>query len=258
MFLIYLFIFIFGLCVGSFINALVYRLQEKMPWVKARSICPECKTQLKWWHNIPLLSFIILCGRCAFCQKKIPWSYPLIEFFTGILFVIALIFFDGHYFSLFFQFFTIVVLVMLFLYDLKYTLIPDIISLPAIGVVLIFQLTYLFFRGQLEINNFLFIFLSAIIGGGWFAAQYLVSHGKWVGGGDIRLGILMGLVLPWPHIITGLSLAYIGGAFISLPLLLSHRKNLKSEIAFGVFLVPATIVALWWGDKIVMWYLNLI
>ncbi len=258
MFLIYFFIFIFGLCVGSFINALVYRLQEKMPWIKARSICPECKIQLSWWHNIPLLSFIVLRGQCAFCQKKISGLYPLIEFSVGILFVIAVIFFDGHISSLFFEFFIIIILMTLFLYDLKYTLIPDIISLPAIGVILIFQLMRLFFMNQLNINNFLFIFLSAIIGGGWFAAQYFISRGKWVGGGDIRLGILMGLILPWPHIISGLSLAYIGGALVSLPLLLSHRKNFKSEIPFGVFLVPATIIIFWWGDKIVAWYLNLI
>jgi len=211
MILIYVFIFIFGLCLGSFINALVYRLYEEIPLGgKARSICPKCKKQLRWQDNIPLLSFVFLLGKCHFCQEKISWQYPAVELITGGLFLLSLLLTmeqwnNGAMISLFhcfivlYQWFIVSVLITIFLFDLKYSLIPDIISLPAIVVV--FAAKILFLSPQFSIFNFQFLCFSAIIGGSWFALQYFLSKGRWVGGGDIRLGILMGLILPWPHVL---------------------------------------------------------
>ncbi|MDD5290333.1 MAG: prepilin peptidase [Patescibacteria group bacterium] len=267
MILIYIFIFIFGLCIGSFINALVYRLYEEMPIAKARSICPKCKHQLRWQDNIPLISFIFLRGQCHFCREKISWQYPLIELATGALFVLASYFVflsssSSYYFIilLLYYFITLSFLITIFLFDLKHSLIPDKISLPAIVVVLIFQI-FFWLGGEmpmgLGLKNLSFVAISAIIGGSWFALQYFLSKGKWVGGGDIRLGILMGIVLPWPHILTALFLSYIVGALVALPLLIFKKKTMKSEIPFGVFLVPTTLIVMFWGEKIVNWYLNI-
>jgi leader peptidase (prepilin peptidase)/N-methyltransferase len=263
----YFFTFIIGLCLGSFINALVYRLYEELPFVKARSLCPKCKKQLAWSDNIPLLSFIFLRGKCHYCHEKISWQYPIIEFVTGILFVF-IAFLTIQQFSnsaivplfhcsivILYSWFVVSALITIFLFDLKYSLIPDIISLPAIAVVLIAKI--LFLLPHFSIVSFKFLCFSAIIGGSWFALQYFLSKGKWVGGGDIRLGVLMGLILPWPHVLTALFLSYIGGALAAAPLLLFKKKTMKSEIPFGVFLVPATLVAMFWGEKIVGWYFNL-
>jgi prepilin signal peptidase PulO-like enzyme (type II secretory pathway) len=159
-----------------------------------------------------------------------------------------------------YSWFIISALITIFLFDLKYSLIPDKISLPAIALALIFQI-FFWLDGEmpflLGLKNLSFVIISAIIGGSWFAIQYFFSQGRWVGGGDIRLGILMGLILPWPHIFTALFLSYIMGALVSAPLLIFKKKTMKSEIPFGVFLVPATLLVMFWGEKIVNWYLNL-
>ena len=152
MILIYIFTFIFGLCLGSFINALVYRLNENLPIGKARSICPKCKKQLKWFDNIPLLSFVFLRGKCHFCREKISWQYPLVELVAGILFLAFTVFIFPHnivfYYSItlllyyFYCLFLAVVLIAIFVFDLKYSIIPDVISLPAIGLALLAEILY--------------------------------------------------------------------------------------------------------------------
>jgi len=270
--LIYILIFIFGSSIGSFINALVYRLRKNMPIARgARSICPHCFVQLKWYENIPILSFIFLAGKCRSCQRKISWQYPLVETVTAVLFVIsfslAMKQWSNEATVSLFHCFTVVVfywttiyfLIVIFLYDLKYYLIPDKISIPAIGTVLFFQLIISFINNnyQLPITNYQLLVFSAIIGGGWFALQFFISKGKWVGGGDIRLGILMGLIVSWPQILTALFLSYVGGAVFAIPLLILKKKTLKSEIPFGVFLVPATIITMFWGERIISWYFSL-
>jgi prepilin signal peptidase PulO-like enzyme (type II secretory pathway) len=266
MILIYIFTFIFGLCIGSFINALVYRLNENLPIGKARSICPKCKKQLRWFDNIPLLSFIFLRGKCHFCHEKISWQYPLVELATGILFLAFpillfpnnILLFGSFTFCLYYFYCLAItaVLVLVFVYDLKYSIIPDVVMLPAIAVALIAEILLLV--SNFSLANLSTLLFSAIIGGGWFALQYFLSKGRWCGGGDIRLGILMGLILPWPHILTALALAYVLGALVSLPLLIFKKKKMKSEIPFGIFLVPATLVVIFWGNQIVHWYFNLL
>jgi prepilin signal peptidase PulO-like enzyme (type II secretory pathway) len=182
-------IFIFGLCIGSFINALVYRLYEEIPFGgKARSICPKCQKQLFWHDNIPLLSFLILRGRCRFCHEKISWQYPITEFVTGLLFVFSFQqtnILSNFYFYPLYLWFVISALIIIFLFDLKYSLIPDKISLPAIFVVLFAKIIFLI--SNFSLFSFKFLLISAIIGGSWFALQYFLSKGRMVGGGDIRL-----------------------------------------------------------------------
>ena len=260
-------IFIFGLSIGSFINCLVWRLHEKKT-ILGRSICPKCKYQLSWYDNIPVFSFLFLRGKCRKCGKSISWQYPAVELITAILFV--LVFLINFYpqgtsqFSIFnfqtifnFQFsililkswFLITVMIIIFIYDLKYYLILDIITLPACIIIFILNL----FLGFNLVN----LLISGIIGGSFFLLQFLVSKGKWIGGGDIRLGLLIGLSLAWPMSIFAIFLAYIIGSVISIPLLISKKKKLKSEIPLGIFLSTATIITLFWGEQILNWYLNL-
>ena len=252
-------IFILGLSIGSFINCLIWRLHKKKT-ILGRSICPKCKNKIFWYDNIPLFSFLFLRGKCRKCRKKISWQYPLVELITGILFVMAALInyqllglenlVTFNFFLLILKsWFLIAIMIIIFIYDLKYYLILDIIALPACIIIFILNL----FLGFSLWN----LLISGIIGGSFFLLQFLVSKGKWIGGGDIRLGLLMGLSLSWPMSIFAIFLAYIIGSIVVLPLLILKKKKLKSEIPLGVFLSTATIITLFWGEQILNWYLNL-
>jgi len=251
-------LFVIGLSIGSFINALVYRLQNKKKIGWDRSECPHCHHQLNWHDLIPLLSLLILKGRCRYCRKPISWQYPLVEFLTGVVFVLR-IFQPGadqplasNIQYLIYLVFA-VILMIIFAYDLRYMLIPDKISIPAIVLLLIVQL--LIGNYQLPITSYL---LAAAVASGFFFLQFIISKGKWIGGGDIRLGFLIGLMLGWPNILLGLFLAYILGTIISLPLVILGKQSLKSQVPFGVFLSLSTIFSLLWGNSVIEWYLGLL
>jgi len=243
-----LFIFIIGLIVGSFLNVVIWRLHSGEPIVFGRSQCPRCQAKLRPKDLIPLLSFIFLRGRCCYCRQPISWQYPLVEFATGLLFILAyscqpqpLIFFRDAV--------LISILIVIFVYDLRWQLIPDQITIPAIILLFIFSL----FLGS---SLWLLIF-SVLIGFGFFGLQYLVSSGRWIGGGDLRLGALMGAALGWPLLMVALLIAYIIGAAVSVILLILGKAKAKTPIAFGTFLALGTLIALFWGEKIISWYFGL-
>jgi len=239
-------IFIFGLVVGSFLNCLIYRLEVGEGFLKGRSFCPYCRHILSWQDLIPLLSFLILRGKCRYCQKSISWQYPLVEIATGLLFL--------SIFNFQFSIFNLIIacfLIIIFVYDLKHYIIPDKIIYPAIVIVLIYN----FLRSDLLGRSDLL--LSAFGAATFFLAIVLVSRGKWMGIGDIKLAFLMGLFLGFPNILVALFLAFSIGAIIGLGLIVSGKKTLKSEVPFGPFLVTGTFIALFFGGQIIHWYLNL-
>ncbi len=240
-----------GLCIGSFLNVLIFRWHENKSPLRGRSQCPDCHKTLRWFELIPVLSFLLQKGRCRHCQKQISWQYPLVEIATAILFV--LVFFQYSIFNIqyFINLFIICVLVVIFVYDLRFGEIPHIFTWPIVAILLLWNL----FSTDKQVGN---LIAGILIGGSWFAFQYFVSRGRWIGGGDIGLGALMGAILGWPSILVALFLAYVSGAIICLPLLLLKKKALKSAIPFGVFLVPATFITLWWGQNILDWYLKII
>ena len=178
-YLIIIFIFFFGLIIGSFINCLVYRLHKKKSmW--GRSFCPKCKSQISWFDNIPVLSFLCLLGKCRHCKKKISWQYPIVEFVTGILFVISVIInfkFQISNFDLIINYklliinlrdwFIISVMIVIFIYDLKWYLILDIVTLPSALIIFIAN-AYL----GIDWKNLLF---SGIIGGSFFFIQFFTA-----------------------------------------------------------------------------------
>ncbi len=262
-----LFVIFFGACMGSFLNCLAWRLyHNESLW--GRSRCPQCHKMIAWYDNVPLLSWLALGGKCRHCQKKIAINYPLAELATAILFLLA---FRFHFsddevnllstlnfqlynlkllLPLFRDWLLISFLFVIFLMDLRWMVVADEVSLTAIVVIFIFNICL----G----SSWSLLLSSAIIGGGFFALQYVVSHGRWVGGGDIRIGALMGVALGWPLTLVALMLAYFSGAFVGLALIAFKKKGLKSPLPFGVFLAPATLVALWWGQTIWQWYTNLL
>lgn len=248
MFIPLLFIICIGLAMGSFINALVYRISRNESIVAGRSKCPACRHQLAWFDLVPLISFFFLRGQCRYCHREISLQYPLVEFITaGSLACLYLVF--GN--SANFLFFAMVVLFLipLFFADALYYIVPDSISIPAIVIVLAIQ----FFRGA----DMLHIFYAMMIGGGLFLFQYLFSKGRWVGEGDIRIGILMGAILGIPQILVALFIAYVGGAFLGFILIASGHKQMSSRVPFATLLTVATFITMLFGNSIINFYLQL-
>lgn len=228
---------------------------------KVRSYCVKCGHTLGARDLVPLLSFIFLRGHCRFCKNKISWQYPLVELATGILFVLIAyqsgVLVNGHWLLAISHWLGILrgwifvsFLIIIFVYDLRYYLIIDKVTIPAMVAAIILNLIMGVLWWQL--------LLGAVVGGGFFWLQYVVSRRRWIGGGDIRLGILMGLMLGWPGILLALFLAYVIGGAVGLILIISKIKTLKSAVPFGTFLSVATAITLLYGEKIIIWYLELI
>lgn len=240
---------ILGLVVGSFLNAVIYRLHVKVSFMRGRSYCPNCKHDLNAKDLVPLFSFLFLRGKCRYCNKKISWQYPLVEFFTMASFLILYL-----QFGLNIDFFVYLIftgfLMVIFVYDLKYYLILDKVSVPAIIVAFLLS----FFVLEIDIVSLL---ISALIGGGFFLLQFVISKGKWIGGGDIRLGVIMGLMLGYPVILVALFIAYILGSVIGVVLIAGKKKKWKSQVPFGTFLSIATYIAFIVGEYIVEYYQDL-
>jgi len=254
--MIYLF-FLFGLCVGSFLNVVILRMEKKdfsFAKLKSRSKCPHCKKTLLWYDLIPLISFFILGGRCRFCKKQISFQYPLVEFFTGLLFYLIFLKF-GLSWQLTILYPLTSILVVLFVFDLKTMMLPDIFAWIAIGLAILYLIL------QALVHNSYFLFLNsaiaAAIAGGFFALLVLVSREKWMGRGDIYLGVILGLMLGYPQVLVGLFSAFTLGALFSIILLSLKKTTLKAQIAFGPFVILATFIAFFWGEKILQWYLNI-
>ncbi len=259
--LFYILVFIIGASIGSFINCLVYRLEKGKGFVKGSSYCPKCKHQLKWLDLVPLLSFLALRGKCRYCKEKISWRYPLIEIAIGVLFLLIFNFqFSVSIEFSIFNFQTILqllylwaiasALMIVFLFDLKTYLIPDKIVYPAIGLVLVYQ-------AIIDYHTLPSILLAGLGAAGFFFIIWAMGRGKWMGFGDVQLALLMGLFLGWPNILVALFSSFFLGSIIGITLMILGHKKMKSQVPFGPFLVVGTFLALFWGDKIVNWYLNL-
>ena len=257
---VYFFVFLFGLATGSFLNCIIYRLSSGESFFKGRSFCPYCKHILDWSDLIPLLSFLILKGKCRYCQKPISWQYPLVEIFTAFIFLSFFLTYSINYTMVYFLLISCF-LIIIFVYDLKHYIIPDKIIYPAIATALVYNLISDFYLNHLTIkpfNHSLFFsgISAAALASAFFLAIVLISRGKWMGMGDIKMAFFMGLFLCFPNILLALFSAFFIGAIIGLGLVFSGKKTLKSEVPFGPFLVIGTFIAIFWGEKFINWYLN--
>ncbi len=248
----YILIFFFGLSMGSFLNAWIYRSKSKLNIITGRSHCTHCHTQLTWYENIPVISFVCLKGKCKSCKEKISIQYPLVEIITACLFIFTF-WFHSEIFAveLARDWYIIFILLFIFIYDLKYQLVLDKITLPASLIIFVLSLIFGW-------NSIYSMSLAALIGSGFFLFQYIVSKGRWIGGGDIRIGLLMGIILGFPNIILALFLAYIIGAITSIAMLLAKKATMKTAVPFGIYLTTTTFICIFYGNEIVIWYLNLL
>ncbi len=242
---------VLGACFGSFINVVVLRL-PKGESLGGRSRCPACHSEIRWYQNIPLMSFIWLRGRCAACHAGISWQYPLVEGAGAALFAMAYIKYGaaGDWLTAFtFAVFGCFALAM-FATDAKFGVLPDHLTVSgavAVGVLNLFRDV-----------SWAGLAISALGAAGFFWFQRLVSRGRWVGEGDVRLGAWLGLGLGWPGVLTALLLAYVAGALAGLGLIASSRATWQSQIPFGTFLTAAAVVAFVWGDELAQMYVRFI
>jgi len=248
-----LIVFIFGTIVGSFLNCVIYRLEQGQSFLKGRSYCPHCKHTLSWQDLVPLLSFLFLKGKCRYCKKPISWRYPLVEIFTGIVFL-SIFLFNIQY-SIFYILISCF-LIIIFVYDLKHYIIPDSVIYPAIIVSGMWYFVYGILLNRSTLYDIRYTIYVALGAATFFLLIVLVSRGKWMGVGDIKLAFLMGLILGWPNILVALFSAFFIGAIIGTGLIMAGRKKLSSEVPFGPFLVMGTFLAMLWGGEIVDWYLT--
>ena len=260
---------VFGLCLGSFVNALVWRLHQQskkgakhnkeLSILKGRSMCPHCKHELAARDLIPVLSWLGLKGKCRYCHKAISAQYPLVELVTAGLFIASYIWWPndlkGLQIAIFVLWLKLLVgLVDLTVYDLKWFLLPNRIVYPCSLVALLISILNIVDASG-PLMALINVVLAVLVGGGIFYILFQVSKGKWIGGGDVKLGFMLGLVAGTPaRSLLFIFLAAVAGSLISLPLLYSHRLKRTSLIPFGPFLIAGAVVVQLFGANILHWY----
>lgn len=249
--ILYLWIFFLGACIGSFLNVCIYRIPAGLSIVSPPSRCPQCETKIRWWQNIPMVSWLLLRGKCATCKAKISVRYLLVESLTGLLFLQIFTMFAFHPATLVFWTFAAVLVTLTFI-DLDHQIIPDIISLP--GIILGFATVSL---TPLTWSNSI---LGILLGGGslWLIAiiyEFLTKN-EGMGGGDIKLLAMIGAFLGWKAILPVIFISSCLGTLIGVPLMLRQGASGKLAIPFGPFLSAAALIWLFWGGLLLRWYLG--
>jgi leader peptidase (prepilin peptidase) / N-methyltransferase len=247
-----LLVFVFGAVIGSFLNVCIARIPEGKSVVSPPSHCPQCTMPIRWYQNIPVISYLWLRGRCAGCGLPIPIRYLFVEVLTGVLFVYILSRFGFQYATLLCWIFASLLVVITFI-DLDHQIVPDVLSLPGIGVGL---------AGAILIpwipwSDSLF---GILLGGG---ILYLVAFGyelltkrEGMGGGDIKLLAMLGAFLGWQAIFPIILLSSLIGTLVGVPWMLLNKKTTTFAIPFGPFLAAAALIYLFFGGEIIRWYLS--
>lgn len=245
-------IFILGLIVGSFSNVCIYRIPRNESIIYPASHCPKCRSKIKPVDNIPLLSFILLKGRCRNCKSKISIQYPIVEFLTGLTYLIIYLIYGLSIQTLIYIILSSALIIIAFI-DLNEQIVPDVISLPGItiGFTLSFFVPYISF-----INSA----LGVIVGGGIILiiglAGSVIFKKEAMGGGDVKLAAMIGAFLGWRYIIISLFLGFFLGALAGIILILSKIKSREDVVPFGPFIVLGSLITLLWGEKIISWYIG--
>lgn len=275
-----------GLCFGSFVNALVWRLHEqaalasklsrsekkpnkktrelrvelqRLSVLKGRSMCPHCHHELAAVDLVPVVSWLALRGRCRYCGHPIMPQYPLVELATASLFVASYawwpVAFSAAQIAVFVLWLLLLTgLMALLVYDVRWKLLPSRLIYPLDAIAVTMAIIAIF-AAHNPWTSVLNAVLAVVVGGGLFYVLFQVSAGKWIGGGDVRLGFLLGLVAITPaRSFLFIFLAALLGSLLSLPLLATKRLKRNSTIPFGPFLIVALIVVELFGHSILFWY----
>lgn len=262
-----------GLCLGSFVNALVWRTHQQstaktnkkrreFSISRGRSMCPHCKHSLAARDLVPVLSWLELRGRCRYCNKSISWQYPVVELSMAVLYCVSYLYWPYEFGWVgalqFIVWLGILVLLMaLFVYDLHWMLLPNSLVYTLLGLVGLQTIIGLA-SGVPDVWFVLNLILGSIALGGVFWLLFQVSGGAWIGGGDVRLGFAIGLLAG--SLINSVLLLFIAsllGTVVSLPLILQGKKA-SHKVPFGPFLITATVIVYLFGASINSWYQGLL
>jgi prepilin signal peptidase PulO-like enzyme (type II secretory pathway) len=252
-----LFVAVFGVVIGSFLNAVIWRLRVGRSFVSGRSVCTHCGHELAAKDLIPLFSYAWLRGRCRYCAKGIGWQYPAVEAAVSAAFVIVawqlmpadFLWTSRLLAKLLLSWYAVAMLALVFVYDLRYMLILSKVTLPAAAIL---------FVGNLLLDVPLFsLLIGLVVGYGFFWLQYAFSKGKWIGGGDLQLGLLIGALLGWQKTLVAFWFAYVLGAVFAVGLLAVKKRHWQSQLPFGTFLAVGAFIAMLWGDAIIRRYFAL-
>jgi leader peptidase (prepilin peptidase) / N-methyltransferase len=275
-------VFVFGLLIGSFLNVVIYRVPRRESIAFPGSHCPSCNVAIKPYDNIPVVSYAMLRGRCRNCGEGISPIYPTIEFLVAVLYLGAFFKVITQYPDMDSRFWLTLIADILFVslivplvfIDLRYKLLPNVITYPGFAIMIamrvlapdpwqIARTPKLYGNGTPEwITALLGALIGAAVGGGslWLVreAYYRFRHVEGMGLGDIKMMLMVGAFLGWQLTMLTIFLASLLGSIIGIMLIKGRGGNMKMEIPFGVFLGPAAILALFVGQGLIDWYLNMI
>ena len=252
-FIPYIIIFVIGAVIGSFLNVCIYRVPRNLSIISPASRCPSCNMPIKFYDNIPFLSYILLGGKCRVCKAGISFRYPLVELLNAVLFVFVVWRFGFAWHTVIYGILCSALVVITFI-DLDFQIIPDAITLPGILIGIV--------AGSLImpdpfIRNSLLGFKASVIGllagGGLFYAIAVLSRGG-MGGGDIKMMAMVGALMGWKSVLLTIFLGSLTGAVFGIFLMISKGKGRKTKIPFGPFLALGTVITLFYGQEIFSWY----
>jgi len=238
---------LFGLVVGSFLNVVVVRLPARRSLWAPRSACPACGTPIAWHDNIPVLSFLALRGRCRACGVAISWRYPVVEAATGGLFALAYATLGAGP-DLVVALVLLPTLVVITAIDAEHQIVPDVITLPGIVTGLVVNVAS-------ARMSWLDSVTGIALGGGLFLL-IIVASGGGMGGGDMKLGAMLGAFLGWKVALFAILVAVVVGGAVAIGLLASGTKGRKEPIPFGPFLAGGGAIGLLWGERVITWYMS--
>jgi leader peptidase (prepilin peptidase)/N-methyltransferase len=242
----------FGAIVGSFLNVCIIRLPKEESIISPGSHCPHCNHPIKFYDNIPLISYLLLRGKCRYCKRSISAQYPLVEGITAIGSLLLFLKY-GLSWSYLFYFSFVAALIVITVIDLYHQIIPDVISIPWIGVGLL---------GALIIPHITFFnsLLGILLGGGSLFVvatlyQWLFKR-EGMGGGDVKLLAMIGAFLGWESVILTILLSSLIGSITGIIIIALKGKDFKYAIPFGPFLSLGAVIALFYKNEIISWYLQ--
>jgi len=248
------FIFLMGLCIGSFLNVCIYRLPAAKSIVHPRSMCPNCDTLIPFYDNIPVFSYLWLKGQCRKCKIKISVRYPMVELLGGLFALAAYLKFGLGFETLIYYLFMAALLAVTFI-DIDHRIIPDVITLPGIpiGFAASFALPAITYKDSL---------LGILIGGGsLFLVAWLytlLTKKEGMGGGDIKLLAMMGAIVGWQGVLFTIFVASLVGTLAGFAVMLKSRKGMKLAVPFGPFLSIGAIMYIFFGTQLIRWYFNIL
>ena len=242
----------FGAIVGSFLNVCIIRLPKEESIIIPGSHCPQCNHPITFYDNIPLVSYLLLGGKCRYCKRSISAQYPLVEGTTAISSLLLFLKY-GLSLSYFFYFSFVAALIIITVIDLYHQIIPDVISIPGIGVGLL---------GALIIPHITFFnsLLGILLGGG--SLFVIATFYQWLfkregmGGGDVKLLAMIGAFLGWDAVILTILLSSLIGSITGIIIMVLKGKDFKYAIPFGPFLSLGAVIALFYKNEIISWYLQ--